>query len=256
MKQIALCITVFSFLVCNSLAIAAKERSVSGTACYQYGDSETPLNAKQIATDLAKRNALENYITYVASSTKVENFELKKDSIITAGSGYLHNMKVVSEKSKDREYCVSVTATVIPDEVKDLIKKQLAELKKDAKSSDNNDGGDTDAVERVNGGSIDWGKRVIRVTGLGVANKTFPKHIWKKDAEDNAYLDAQTKILEISKGVDLEAKKFIENYQTREQSARKSVAGRVKKTYQIGKTKFSADGDTAEIIMEAKLPEE
>ncbi len=264
MKKFVPYLIVFLILILSSLAVAKQDHSVTGSACYQFGDNETPLSAKKMATELAKRNAMENYITYVASTTRVENFELKKDSIISASRGYLHNMKVTKEEKKEREYCVSVAATIQPDEVENLIKMQSKgnqPEREDGKVSLNEwnkrtDAKAADAIEKVKGGEIDWGKRIIRVSGFGAANKSFPKHIWKKDAEDNAIMDAQVKILEITKGVDLEAKKYIENYQTREQSVKKSVQGLVKKAYQVGKTKFSTEEDTAEIIMEAKLPEE
>jgi len=268
MKRIILCSAAFSVLFCSTLALAEKDHPVTGSACYQYGDSETPLSAKKMATELAKRNAMENYITYVASTTKIENFELKKDSIISAGSGFLHDMKVVSEEKKEREYCISIAANIKPDEVSNLMRAQIGQLQKEDKSVDSDgkvsinqwnkigEAKAAESVEKLKNGEIDWEKRVIRVTGFGAANKAFPKHVWKKDAEDNAIIDAQLKILEISKGVDLGAKKYIENYQTREQTARKSVEGRVKKAYQIGKTKFSTEEETAEIVMEAKLPEE
>ncbi|HNZ32521.1 MAG TPA: hypothetical protein PKJ25_10525 [Smithellaceae bacterium] len=267
MKNFALSLALVVFWG-SSVAMAVQEHPVTGSSCYQFGDSETPLGAKKMATELAKRNALENYITFVASTTKIENFEVRKDSIISAGCGYLHNMKVISDQKKDREYCVSVSATIQPDEVENLMKTQLAELKKDTEAGGSDgkvslnqwkkisDARAVDSVEKITGGEIDWGKRLIRVTGFGAANKSLPRHIWKKDAEDNAILDAQARILEISKGVDIEAKKYIENYQNSEQSMRKSVQGRVKRAYQVSKTKFSAEGDTAEVIMEAKLPEE
>lgn len=270
MKRLGLCLVLFSIFVCNAFAAAELERAVTGSACYQYGDNETPLSAKKMATELAKRSAMENYVTYVTSTTKMDNFELKRDSIITAGSSFLHDMKIINDQKKDREYCISIAANVRPDEVRDLMKIQLADVKTyaDKNSNQSSDGkvsldqwniitqtNASDSVERVKDGEINWSKRVIRVTGFGAANKSFPKHVWKKDAEDNAILDAQTKILEITKGVDLEAKRYIENYQTREQSARKSVQGRVKKAQQVGKTKFSAEEDTAEVVMEAKLPE-
>lgn len=269
MKSIIASFVVTALLILgNAIAIAAPDHPVKGSACYQYGDNETPLSAKKMATELAKRNAMENYITYVAAATRVENFELKKDSILSASSGYLHDMKIVSDQKKDREYCISINAKVDPDEVKNLMKVQVTEVKTESKARESDgsvslgqwskisESKGADSIEKIKGGEIDWGKRVIRVTGFGAANKSFPKHVWKKDAEDNALLDAQIKIVEISKGVDLEAKKYVENYQTREQSARKSVEGRVKKAYQIGKTKFSNEEDSAEVVMEAKLPEE
>lgn len=246
MKTITISLVAISVLFGNTFAMAEQLTPVTGSACYHYGDNETTLAAKKMATDLAKRNALENYITYVASTTQVENFILKKDSIISAASGYLYDMKVTRDQNKDREYCVSITANVKPDEVRNLLTAQLSDIKKE-----------DETIEKAKDlGEIDWRKRVIRVTGFGAANKLFPKHVWKKDAEDNALLDAQTKILEILKGVDLESKKYIENYQTREQSIRKSVQGSVKKSYQIGKTKFSPEEDTAQVVVEAKIPEE
>ena len=53
-------------------------RLSEGSACYTYGDSETPAQAKRAAISLAQEQAVRNHRVFVQSATKVKNFQLRR----------------------------------------------------------------------------------------------------------------------------------------------------------------------------------
>ena len=54
---------------------------------YRMGDRDTREDALRLATEAAKRNALEQVATYLESMTVVEGFEVTKDEITTYTAG-------------------------------------------------------------------------------------------------------------------------------------------------------------------------
>ena len=99
---------MFSF---PALAIA-KQETVKGKGCYKYGDNESPQAAKTAALDIAKRNAIESYKVFIASKSKVKDFELKSDIITAISGGYLYNLNIIQENETSRDICVSIEAKI------------------------------------------------------------------------------------------------------------------------------------------------
>lgn len=108
------------------------------------------------------------------------------------------------------------------------------------------------SVEKVGVGEMDWKRKVLRVKGFGVANKTFPKSVWKKSAEEAAILDAQSKLTEMVEGFELESKTFVKNYQVSKDEKIKEIRGKLKRVKKIGKTIYPTD-DTAEVVVQIDL---
>lgn len=106
--------------------------------------------------------------------------------------------------------------------------------------------------EAIRGGIVDWGKRLIRVKGFGMANKAFPQQVWARSAEEAAKVDAQAKLLEMIEGMKLESKTFVTNYQVNLDEKVKEIRGRLKGATQVGPAVHSTD-DTAEVVMEVKF---
>jgi hypothetical protein len=222
----------------------AKQENVKGTGCYKYGDSESPQAAKTVALDIAKRNAIESYKVFVASKTKVKDFELKSDIITAISAGYLYKLNIVKEDEKNRDICVSIEAKIDPAEVNKMIENKILTSKLGLDASDE--------TEKIEEGIIDWNRKVVRTRGFGGANKSFPSHVWKKSAEDAARGDAQTKLIELVDGLKLQSKTFIQNYQVASDEKIIEIKGKIRNVRQIGKTIYPTK-DTAEVVLELNL---
>ena len=98
---------------------------IQGSYTYTYGDKESLVEARQTCKDLAVRDAIESYYVFVESSTDVENFQTKEDIIQSIAAGYLKDLNIVEQKEEGRTITMVVEATVMPDEVKELV-QQLA----------------------------------------------------------------------------------------------------------------------------------
>lgn len=108
------------------------------------------------------------------------------------------------------------------------------------------------SVEHFQTGTVDWDRKVIRVKGWGAANKSFPKPVWKKSAEEAAIVDAQTKLVELVAGLNIKSKVFIKNYQVSSDEKVKEVKGRLRHARKVGKTVYPSE-DIAEVVFELNL---
>ena len=117
---------VLAFMVIMLPAAASAERvKIRGDYCYQYGDSESLLAAKEIAYAMALRRAIERYKTFVASTSVVDDFQLRKDLIETIVSGYVENIEVEREDVAGRNVCTELVGYVNPESVRDIIAKKI-----------------------------------------------------------------------------------------------------------------------------------
>lgn len=114
---------VLVLLLCASVSLA--QDTIRGSYSYTYGDKESLVEARQTCKNLAIREAIESYYIFVESSTEVENFQLKEDIIQSITAGYLKNVTVVDQKEEGRTVTMVVEATVMPDEVRELVEKLL-----------------------------------------------------------------------------------------------------------------------------------
>ena len=242
--------TLFGFVLAVLLSTsfvyshASNMKTVNGKGCYKYGDSDTPASAKEAALSSAKRNAIENYKVYVQSMSAVENGQLKQDIVQSLSEGCLHNLEVIEENEINRKICISVKAEVIPDEVDNLIEAKMLSSSLSVNGSHN--------VEKISDGIIDWDDKIIRVKGFGAANKSFPKSVWKKSAEEAAIVDAQAKLVELIDGFELQSKTFVKNYQVSKDEKIKEIKGKLRRVNKVGKTFYPTD-DTAEVLVQVDL---
>ena len=106
-------------------AVLAERVKIRGDYCYQYGDSESLLAAKEISYAMALRKAIERYKTFVASTSVVDDFQLRKDLIETIVSGYVENIEVEREDVAGRNVCTELVGYVNPEAVRDIIAKKI-----------------------------------------------------------------------------------------------------------------------------------
>ena len=103
----------------------AAQAKIQGDYCYQYGDSESLMVAKEISYAMALRKAIETYKTFVASTSVVQDFKLRKDLVETIASGYVENVRIVRQDVKGRNVCTELVGYVNPDAVKSIIARKV-----------------------------------------------------------------------------------------------------------------------------------
>lgn len=81
--------SLFFFLLCHAAVVSAEVRVVLSQGEFRMGDRDTPEDATRLATEAAKRNALEQVATYLESVTVVEGADISKDEIRTYTAGVI-----------------------------------------------------------------------------------------------------------------------------------------------------------------------
>jgi len=107
----------------------AAQTKIQGDYCYQYGDSESLMAAKEISYAMALRKAIETYKTFVASTSVVRDFQLRKDLVETIASGYVENIQIIKQDVQGRNVCTELVGFVNPDAVKSIIARKVEKKK-------------------------------------------------------------------------------------------------------------------------------
>ncbi|MEK6700334.1 MAG: hypothetical protein AABZ10_14980 [Nitrospirota bacterium] len=92
-------IKFFIVLTLISLNAHAEIRVIEAENTYTMGDNDSKVDARRIATQEAKRKALELAGTYVASLTQVKEYKLSKDEVTTYTAGVVET-EIVSEEMR------------------------------------------------------------------------------------------------------------------------------------------------------------
>lgn len=111
---------------------SAEIKTYTGTGEYIMSDFETPEVAKQRAKVYAERNAQEQAGVYVSSYSKMENFNLVADEIVTITNGILKILNVdyqlvPMEKYGGIMYRATIQANIDTEKVDEWIAKGVAE---------------------------------------------------------------------------------------------------------------------------------
>lgn len=107
--------------------------TIEGEYSYIYSDSESIVDAKRTGFDLAKKDALEKFATYISSESVVKDYITEKEEIISSTLGIMKNIQVVEEvidKANNSVY-YKVSAEVDEDEILNALKQKYgsAEIK-------------------------------------------------------------------------------------------------------------------------------
>ena len=101
-------------------------KEIVSEGAYNMGDGETPFVAESRALLNAKRIALEQAGTYVASYTKVKNMQITEDEIQVLTSGIME-VEILDKKrtivGDGFRFWVKIKARVNPDNIKEMAKK-------------------------------------------------------------------------------------------------------------------------------------
>ena len=120
--------SILTFLIGFSLLLpfhsAAKEL-IQGSYCYNYGDSETLLEAREMTRTLAIRNAVESYHVFLEAASLIDNFILTTDLVQTISSAYLKDMQVLEHTEEKYRICETVQFKIDPVSFDTFLKMQV-----------------------------------------------------------------------------------------------------------------------------------
>ncbi|HHS12561.1 MAG TPA: hypothetical protein ENN03_02200 [bacterium] len=146
---------------------------IRGTYTYTWGDSESLVEARKICKDLALREAIESYYIFILSSTEVENYQLKDDLIQTVAAGYARNISIIEQKEEGRTLTVTVEALVDPEEIQQLVNRQIREMGRQTEESSEETGEDqpeeapdSAAESRLFDRAVEFERRLQRINGF------------------------------------------------------------------------------------------
>ncbi|MBW1796033.1 MAG: hypothetical protein JRJ38_16690 [Deltaproteobacteria bacterium] len=126
--RFSLAVTILVVLLMTVCVIGsghAEPVRIEGEYCYQYGDSESLMVAKEISYAMALRKAIETYRIFISSTSIVKDFKLKKDIVEAIASGYVDNIEILKQNVDGRTVCTAVAGYVDPQTVKSLISRKV-----------------------------------------------------------------------------------------------------------------------------------
>jgi hypothetical protein len=129
-KQYKLLLAVILAIISFPSIVLATRAQIHADYCYQYGDSESLMVAKEISYAMALRKAIEQYKTFVVSTSTVEDFQLKEDLIQTIASGYVEDIQIIKQDVRGRTVCTELIGYVDPDAVEGLVGRRIQKPKK------------------------------------------------------------------------------------------------------------------------------
>jgi len=97
---------------------------ITGRACYKYSDLESLEIARDIALSMAKREALESYSPYIASSSVIKSNTLKNDLIVSITANKFKNFRVIdeTENTSRNKVCRTIQAEVNESDIIEEVK--------------------------------------------------------------------------------------------------------------------------------------
>lgn len=113
----------------DSFYVFAQEQylTVQGNATIENSNINS---AQKKALSDAFRNAVEKGLgVYIKSQSQVENFELKKDEILTRAEGYVTEHEILKESENGQIYTVTIKAKVAVDRIGSDFKKLVGRVK-------------------------------------------------------------------------------------------------------------------------------
>lgn len=118
-----------------SNAAVAQIREIRTTGEYRMGDNDTRADAKRLALLDAKRAAIEQAGTFLASSTQVQNFKLTKDQIEAYAAGITQVIEQGTRATMDGDTMVIRVDALVRINVEDMVRR-IDDLRKNSATSD------------------------------------------------------------------------------------------------------------------------
>ncbi|MDP2359989.1 MAG: hypothetical protein Q8O14_04450 [bacterium] len=121
-----------------ALLLAAAGRPLSAEMCesigeyeYTYGDNESIMQAKQRCENMALRAAIEQCALFVASTTAIENYELREDLVNTLAAAVVKQKKVLEHRVDGRTIYYKVSVKLDDEQMTRAIESEQRRLQLD-----------------------------------------------------------------------------------------------------------------------------
>ena len=88
---------LFFLFILASFLLNLTAKEIEGFSEYRFSDNETFVQAKKRCMELAKRDAIEKFATYINSETVVKDFMLDSDEITARSLGVVKNVTIVKD---------------------------------------------------------------------------------------------------------------------------------------------------------------
>jgi len=123
---VSICVSMFPLLIISFCGLAHAGRAkIRGEYCYQYGDTESLMAAKEISRAMALRRAIEAYKTFVSSTTFLKDLKLKEEIIDEIASGYVGDIKIINQDVQGRTVCTTLVGYVDPETFKCMVSRKV-----------------------------------------------------------------------------------------------------------------------------------
>lgn len=159
MVKLKLIICLVLLKISNTFMLHADE-IITGHYCYNYGDNESLVEAREITRTLAIRNAIESYQLFIESTTKVVNFTLTNDIVQIISTGYIKNIIILEHTENGRTIYEKIQCSINPIELRNILEKKLKNRTNDIESL----GLDNNKVLKILKTSFDTTKECINVS--------------------------------------------------------------------------------------------
>jgi hypothetical protein len=113
-------------MMCLVPAEVFSQELVKGHYCYTCGEGESIQEARELTKTLAIRQAIESSKAFSEAFGPSRDSRLSNDIIQMISSGYMVDLKVIDHSEQGRTICETIQATVSPEELAEVIRRELA----------------------------------------------------------------------------------------------------------------------------------
>lgn len=127
-KNVFLAVLIIAAVMSAGVSSAKDGEKYQGRGEALIVNNDLP-KAKRDALVEAFKSALQKAVgVYVKAQTKVENFELSYQKILSESEGYVKNYKIVKEKTEEGVYSVEIEAEVSSDKLADAFSQRFSKF--------------------------------------------------------------------------------------------------------------------------------
>ncbi|PIE78715.1 MAG: hypothetical protein CSA15_06385 [Candidatus Delongbacteria bacterium] len=91
-------LSFFKLLLPLTIVFTLNGKVIEGFSEYRFSDNESIILAKKRCKELAKRDMVEKFATYIASETTIEYGVVEKDDIVARSMGIVRDLKILDER--------------------------------------------------------------------------------------------------------------------------------------------------------------
>ncbi|MBN2858416.1 MAG: hypothetical protein JXN63_08440, partial [Candidatus Delongbacteria bacterium] len=116
-------------LIMLALCVIVFAKTITGESSYTFGESESIIQAKKTCKQLAIKNAVESFATYIESESVIRDFVTEKDVIVARSLALVRDVEVLEEKMDLANMSIfyKIKGEINEQEVIDALKQKSAD---------------------------------------------------------------------------------------------------------------------------------